>query len=771
MDAFYAGLGRFVVRFRYLILVAWLVLGGLCVAQLPALSNVVKTQESDFLPANSASLKAQRLSLKFDLTSNTLASFTLVAATNGTKLTAQDQAEILRLEGIIRNLKHVKSVQDLGVSPDGQARQAQILAAVPQQGTGDAGALIKKIRSEFKASAPAGLTYHLTGATAENYDLEQQYGKSNNISQTLSYLVVIVLLLLAFRAILAPVVTLLTAAAALAISGPVIGELTKIGLQASTVTQGVLIVLILGAGTDYCVFLLSRMREEMGNGLSAREAVARGVETVGQSITFSGLTVIAALSSLALAQYGIYQSLGPPLAVGIAVMLLAGLTLLPALLAILGRFVFWPTRPRASKEHHEGLWARAAERAVSRPWVTLTVGLVIFIGLSLGALGVAQTGGFSQAIPTNTDSGKGQLVLQAHFPQDRTNPEVAIVQFKSSLWSNPTPAAGVQKSLASSPAFRSVAGPFSSQGFTPTVIAALYKKLGPPQALPPQEKPGTGIPPATYNAYRGLAQFFTPDGTAFQVFTVPKQNNVDSVSALNNVPALRSIVSQTAKSYGATTSAVWGLLPVAYDISQVSGNDLKRVIPIVAILIAILLAIVLRSLIAPLYLVASVVLSYFATLGLASIVFVRLGGQPNLNFVIPVVIFIFLMALGSDYNILVMTRIREEAKTLPIAVAVRRAIGSTGTSVTTAGLILGGTFAAFGVAAPPGAIGQQSREIGYGIAAGILMDTFLVRTLLVPSMVVILGRWNWWPSKLYKTEPEEPVPAMPAGEPASQASS
>ncbi len=764
MDAFYAGLARLVVRFRYLIIAAWLVLGGLCVAELPALASVVKTQQSDFLPASSASLKAQRLSLKFDLTSNTLAAFTVVAATKGGRLTPADQAGILRLEETIRHLKHVKSVQDLGVSPDGQARQAQILAAVPQQGTGDAGVLIQRIRSEFSTPSASDLTYHLAGATAENYDLQQQTGKSNNIAQGLSYLVVIVLLLFAFRSVLAPVVTLITAGAALALSGPIIGQLTKVGLQASTVTEGVLIVLMLGAGTDYCVFLLSRMREEMGNGMSAKEAVEQGISTVGQSITFSGLTVIAALSSLALAQYGIYQSLGPPLAVGIAVMLLAGLTLLPALLAVLGRAVFWPTRPRASKEHHEGLWARTAERAVSRPWATLLIGVVIFVGLSLGALGVSQTGGFSQSIPTNTDSGKGQLLLQEHFPQDRTNPEVAIFRFPLSLWSDPTAAAKVQSELASSTAFRSVSGPFSAHGFTPTTVASLYRTLGRPQDLPPQEKPGTGIPAATYNAYRGLAQFFTPDGRGFQVFTVPKKNNVNSESALNNVPALRTIVAHAAMASGASTSGVWGLLPVAYDISQVSGNDLKRVIPVVAVLIAILLAIVLRSLIAPLYLVASVVLSYFATLGFTCIVFVRIGGQPNLNFVIPVVIFIFLMALGSDYNILVMTRIREEAKSLPIALAVRRAIGSTGTSVTTAGLILGGTFAAFGVAAPSGSIGQQSREIGYGIAAGILMDTFLVRTLLVPSMVVILGRWNWWPSKLYRTEPAEAVPGATLAE-------
>jgi RND superfamily putative drug exporter len=146
----------------------------------------------------------------------------------------------------------------------------------------------------------------------------------------------------------------------------------------------------------------------------------------------------------------------------------------------------------------------------------------------------------------------------------------------------------------------------------------------------------------------------------------------------------------------------------------------------------------------------SVVLSYLATLGLAAIVFVHLGSQANLNFVLPFVLFIFLMALGSDYNILVMSRIREEARTLPIHTAVKRAIGATGTTVTTAGLILGGTFAAFAVAAPAGSLGEQSRQLGYGVAAGILLDTFLVRTLLVPSTVILLGRLTWWPSPLWR---------------------
>ena len=175
-------------------------------------------------------------------------------------------------------------------------------------------------------------------------------------------------------------------------------------------------------------------------------------------------------------------------------------------------------------------------------------------------------------------------------------------------------------------------------------------------------------------------------------------------------------------------------------------------------LIAILLAIVLRSLVAPLYLVSSVVLSYLSAIGITALIFVHLGGQSGINFVLPFLMFVFLMALGSDYNILVMTRIREEAQRLPLMAAIRHAVAATGTTVTTAGVILGGTFAVLAVAGGSTSGGDQIKQIGYGIAAGVLMDTFLVRTILVPSFVAILGRWNWWPSSLFRTAPaEEPT--------------
>ena len=217
---------------------------------------------------------------------------------------------------------------------------------------------------------------------------------------------------------------------------------------------------------------------------------------------------------------------------------------------------------------------------------------------------------------------------------------------------------------------------------------------------------------------------------------------------MHAVPAVRDTTTQVGKSIGAADSGVGGEAPALYDISSISNSDLIHVIPIAILAIGILLALVLRSLVAPLYLIASVGLSYLAALGLSVLLFVEIGHSGGLVFFMPFLMFIFLLALGEDYNILVMTRIREEAQRLPLRNAVSRAISVTGTTVTSAGVILAGTFVVFGVVAGRGSGGDQFRDIAFGLALGILMDTFLVRTLLVPSTVVLLGRWNWWPSKM-----------------------
>ena len=233
-----------------------------------------------------------------------------------------------------------------------------------------------------------------------------------------------------------------------------------------------------------------------------------------------------------------------------------------------------------------------------------------------------------------------------------------------------------------------------------------------------------------------------------QYSTGLKAGDPGNTPALNAVPAIRVATTKVAKSVGATDSAVGGEAPALHDISAISNSDLQRVVPIAILVIGLLLALVLRSLVAPLYLIASVGISFLAALGLSVLLFIDIGGSGGLVFFMPFLMFIFLLALGEDYNILVMTRIREEAQKLPLREAVARALSATGTTVTSAGLVLAGTFIVFGLVAGSGAGGSQFRDIALGLAFGILMDTFLVRTLLVPSTVVLLGRWNWWPSRM-----------------------
>ena len=748
MNRLFALLGRATVRFRYLIVAAWIVITVLAVQTLPSLGSVAKDTTSGFLPPSVPSMQAAAMASPFQ--NATLASATLIAARSG-GLTVADNAAIDAVEAQIGKIAHVKAVIDLGISRDGAARQALIEADVPQfagGGTGDA--LVAAIRQAATRAAPSGLAVHLTGEIATQVDNAAASGSSQDRTQALSLLFIVVLLLLAFRALLAPIVTLIPSVFVLVLSGPVIAQAASTGIQVSSITQFMLIVLILGAGTDYGVFLVFRVREELRRGLSGPDAVVRAVTRVGESITFSALTVIAALSSVALAQFGLYQSMGPALAIGIALMLLAGLTLLPALLAILGRAVFWPSNIGHQQVESRGLWDRVGVIATRRPAVTLVAGLVLFGGLAATLLttGVAGFGDVTSGA-AGTDSAAGAALLNAHFPSSTITRTAILLRFDDSVWNRPTELAAAQAGLAALPEFKSLVGPLNPNGIPLTVaqLTQLHATLGPARQLAPVAT-SASVSPELYNAYRATGELISPDGRTIQFSAEVGNGDTSSPSALDAVPGLRADVTRVASAAGASASGLLGNVEFSYDVSNISYADLLRIIPIVAILIALLLAAVMRSLVAPLYLVASVVLSYLAALGLTGVLFVRMGGQAGLNFVLPFLMFVFLMALGSDYNILVMSRIREEAHHLPLRDAVARAIGKTGGTVTTAGIILGGSFAVLAIAAGGTAGGAQIQQIGYGIAAGVLMDTFVVRSLLVPSVVVLLGRWNWWPSSL-----------------------
>jgi RND superfamily putative drug exporter len=321
----------------------------------------------------------------------------------------------------------------------------------------------------------------------------------------------------------------------------------------------------------------------------------------------------------------------------------------------------------------------------------------------------------------------------------------------TSVWTDATPLARGQQQLTSSTIagtpsqFMTVVGPLdpAGQALTATQLESLHTTLGNPNLLPAVEPAGSTVPPTTYRAYRATAQYISPDGLTVLYSVGLKAGNPESTPALDAVPAMRTQATAVATAIGATDSGVAGDAAGLYDVNSGSNHDLQTVIPIAIVVIGLLLALVMRSLVAPLYLILSVGISYLAALGLAVLIF-----PSGLTFILPFLMFVFLLALGEDYNILVMTRIREEAHHLSLRQAVSKALGATGTTVTSAGLVLAGTFAVFALAGGSKSGSNAFQEIGFGLAAGIVMDTFLVRTLLVPSTVVLLGRWNWWPSRL-----------------------
>ncbi len=762
----FAAIGRFSVRFRWVIVVWWVAATVLAVLLLPGIGGVIKNDTTAFLPTNSPSVRAAQLAAPF-LGGNTQVG-TLVATRQDRALTAVDNDRFDAVEREARHVANVVSVRDAAVSADGQARTAIIEFSNATEGGGHAGAAaVASVRGILSQEELPGFGIFLTGPLPELVDQQAAGNHTANHVQLLSAIFILVLLALAFRSALAPLVTLAPAGLALALAGPLIAESSKFGVQISSLMQLLLTALVLGAGTDYGLFLIFRYRENLRRGLSADEAIIASVERVGESISFSALTVIAALLSLVVASFGLYRGVGPGLAIGIAVVLVVELTFFPALLSIFGRAVFWPSTPQPGPPK-VGRWGRIAARVSGRPVAALVIGTAVLGALASSLVAYAPSGFDPGGYIVGSNSGIGEAVLAQHFGVASLSGTDVVFRLDRDVWSDTALLDQAQDGLSSSGSFSSVTGALSANGvhLPPEALSSAYRRLGPPGALAATEPAGTHVDPFFYNAYRATAEFISEDGRTILYRVGLVAGSPGSTAALQAIPSLRAEVASVGRSIGATETGVAGQAAGAADVSSISASDILRVAPLVMVVLAILLALVLRSLVAPLYLVASVGLSYLASLGLAVALFVIVGGQLGINFTLPFFMFVFIMALGEDYNILLMTRIREEAATLPLRQAVVAALGTTGTTITSAGLVLAGTFGILAIATS-----GQVRQIGTGLSLGILLDTFVVRTLLVPSAVVLLGRWNWWPSRLFTVglggpQPVDgppPVLAAPAG--------
>jgi RND superfamily putative drug exporter len=816
-DDIFRAIGRFSVKFRWVVLLVWAAAAVIIPSKLPSLASVTQGNNSAFLPASAPSEHAANLSAPLGVSLNVIP-VPVVAAVSTGSFTPADQAWIAgALTTELGKVPTVVRVRALGESAvpgpngvDGQAAQMQVTSDVATNDDTGITNLIDNLRAAIvTARPPAGMQVHLAGQIPIQVDQQKQSGTTGNQVQDLAALFIIVLLLIIFRSIVAPFITLIPAFMSVAIAGPIVAEAAHHGLKVSQLVQLLLIVLVLGAGTDYGLFLVFRVREHILRGEAPREAVVNALTKVGESITFSALTVIAALLSLLFATFQIYSNLGIPLAIAIGVMLVAGLTLLPALLAITGRWAFFPSRtfwlapktpvgpvlgfivrfllkplrwiinmvtfggllrlwnwwgargrkPRPAGAGDRFSWGTIATNVVKRPGTSLLIGVLIFGALSVAVTGY-QSSGFGGTIsaPAGTDSAAGTDLMTKYFPVTAANPTNLVYKIPVPAW-DPSAARQIlaaTEQLEKSPEFNGVTGPLNpigGTGFTPQQYTLLHAALAAEFGSKPLPPTLTGplasqVPAGAYQLYRATQQFVSPDGKTIQFETSLAAGDPSTTAALNAVPAVRAEAATVVPTLHATDYGVAGEAPALYDISSISNSDLAHVIPIAILVIGVLLALVMRSLVAPLYLIASVALSYFAALGLAVILFIYLGGQSGITFILPFLLFIFLLALGEDYNILVMTRIREEAHRMPLREAVSRAVGVTGTTVTSAGLVLAGTFAVFAIVGGRGSGGSQIVNVGVGLAVGVIMDTFVVRTVLVPCTVVLLGRWNWWPSQL-----------------------
>ncbi len=542
------------------------------------------------------------------------------------------------------------------------------------------------------------LTTHVTGFGGIFADLFGAFGSIDSTLLLTTLLVVSIILIIVYRSPLLWILPLFSAITALSVAGTIVYYAAKADLlDLNGQSQGILSVLVLGAATDYALLLIARYREELHHHESRYEAMKVSLKGVFEPILASGSTVIAGLLVLLLSDLSGNRGLGPVGAIGVAVSMITVLTFLPALLVVFGRWIFWPKIPRFDDvdEQLSGTWAKignAVERNPKRIWISTALLLVIFAGFSftLKADGLANTEAFTK----RTDSVIGLEKLGEHFPSGEGSPVEIVVKQND-----------VDRATTALLTVDNVA-------FVEPVVAG-------------QKIPGAPTPPIK-----------VVDGQVLLNATLKVAP--DSVEARNTIPLIRDAVHAIDKDI-----LVGGGTAVQFDTDVASRHDNRVIIPVVLIIIGIILGLLLRSILAAALLLLTVVLSFMATLGVCQLVFENVFGFKGADASFPLFTFIFLVALGIDYNIFLMTRVREESLKIGTRKGVIKGLTVTGGVITSAGIVLAATFAVLGVL-PLVFLAQ----LGFAVAFGVLLDTIIVRSLLVPALVHVIGPKIWWPSKM-----------------------
>jgi RND superfamily putative drug exporter len=664
------------------------------------LQHAEKNDAKQWLPVNAESTKVVDLQSRFQ-PPNTYPAVVVYVRASG--LTAADRAKAAADARRFAQIPGVGPGQVAGPIPsaDGQALQTIVRVNLGTQSSTRAPTAADAIRA-ITGSNANGLTSHLTGPLTSHItgplgisaDLSKVFG---GIDTTLLYsalAVVIVILLITYRSPFLWLLPVVSSAVALFITQAVIYLLAAhAGLTVTGMSAAILYVLVFGASTDYALLIVARYREELRRHDRRHPAMAEALRRAGPAIIASAATVILALLTLSAAELNSTKSLGPVLAIGVAVGMLVMLTLLPALMVTFPRGIFWPYRPAygSAEPTYRGIWARIGWAIAPRPrrvWITTAVVLGI---LALGLTGLKASGLTNeQEFRGHPDSVTGQTVLAKHFPAGTGTPVIVI--------GNASAAAALRSAVAATPGIAAV---------TPPVTAAGYAYLQGTLTSPPDSQ----------------AAYATIDRAR---------------SAVHAVPGASAVV-------GGTTAT-------ALDEQRANARDRNLVIPLILAVVLVILALLLRALVAPLILTATVVLSFAAALGVSAFFFNHVFGFGGADTSFPLYAFVFLVALGIDYNIFLMTRVREEANRRDARHGALTALAATGGVITSAGFVLAATFAVLATI-PLTAL----TEIGFTVAFGILLDTIVVRSVLVTALNLDLGRRMWWPSALARKP--DPAPA------------
>jgi RND superfamily putative drug exporter len=664
-----------------LIVVGFLAVGGALGGPGGKLAEVQRNDSTAYLPAHAEATEALTESKRFTGLEATPA---IMVYTKESGITQADVRQ-LTLVAIAINAKLNPRLASPPAGPivadDGHA--AEII--VPLIGSDP-----KLIRPDVDwlrhgARTVEGLAVHVGGPAAALTDLTEVFGAVDGVVLLVALAAVLVILVIAYRSPILPFVVLAVAGIALGIANGTVYLLAKQGvLTVSGDAQGILDVLVLGAGTDYALLLVARYREATD--------MRRAWRSAASAIVASGTTVILALLCLLASDLASTRGLGPVSAIGIAAALVTMLFLLPAVLVLLGRAAFWPPRPEQGR-------SRLAAVVGRRPRVVWTTTALVLAALCLGivrleAHGVPRTESFRAAV----DSNAAQDLLDAHYPEASAVPAVVL--------------ANVSR-LDDVVAAAHVPGVTKVTPYVDPLELIDAKDAGRP-------KPGPK----------------SVDGRVRLVVTMDAAP--DSPRATGIVRALRSAV----HAVPGADARVGGYTATNLDIQATAQRDRTVVIPIVLGLILVVLMVLLRAVVAPLLLVATVILSFLATLGVCGVVFRDVLGFAGADSSFPLFAFVFLVALGVDYNIFLMTRVREEAATLGHRAGTLRGLAVTGGVITSAGVVLAATFAALSVLPLVFLV-----ELSFAVSFGVLLDALVVRSLLVPALTVDLGPIVWWPQR------------------------